>query len=97
MALDMVGVKFYEDAAGNLALETDRNNFSQNTTLPQFRDSAFNALDVSGINLNSNGDDYGYAVPPPPPPKNKDRVVLVTDDYQTGIDFVLLWVFRFVS
>jgi len=79
-----VGVKFYE-SEGVLTLGTDRNNFNNFNPLPHFRNSAFNTLDVSGINLN---DEYDH--PPPPPPKNKDRVVLVSDDYQTGIDFVLL-------
>jgi len=78
-----VGVKFYENE-GVLTLGTDRNNSDSFNPLPQFRNSAFNTLDVSGINPNE------YDRPPPPPPKNKDRVVLVSDDYQTGIDFVLL-------
>lgn len=83
-----VGVKFFEDN-GVLTLGMDRNPFHASHPLSQVRGSATNALDVGGIDLNGN------EIPPPPPPKNKGRVALVADDVQTGIEFVLRWVFSF--
>jgi len=74
---NVVGVRLYENEQGIPTLGTARDNdFNAFRPLPQIRQSALNPISMVEFSPNV-------------PPRAQGRGNLVSDDYQTGIDFVL--------